>query len=52
MIRIGISLTSNHPVVKDLRQAARYMIERAAAVHRAGLASLFIGDQHTSPTPT
>src|SRR5437763_9923618 len=27
------------------------MIERAAAAHRAGLASLFIGDQHASPTP-
>jgi alkanesulfonate monooxygenase SsuD/methylene tetrahydromethanopterin reductase-like flavin-dependent oxidoreductase (luciferase family) len=27
------------------------MIERAAAAHRAGLASLFVGDQHVSPTP-
>jgi alkanesulfonate monooxygenase SsuD/methylene tetrahydromethanopterin reductase-like flavin-dependent oxidoreductase (luciferase family) len=27
------------------------MIERTAAAHRAGLASLFIGDQHASPTP-
>lgn len=27
------------------------MIQRAAAAHRAGLASLFIGDQHVSPTP-
>src|SRR5437763_13427263 len=27
------------------------MIERAAAAHRAGLASLFLGDQHASPTP-
>jgi len=27
------------------------MIERAAAANRAGLASLFIGDQHISPTP-
>ena len=27
------------------------MIERTAAAHRAGLASLFIGDQHVSPTP-
>jgi len=27
------------------------MIERAAAAHRAGLDSLFIGDQHVSPTP-
>ena len=27
------------------------MIERAAAAHRAALASLFVGDQHVSPTP-
>jgi alkanesulfonate monooxygenase SsuD/methylene tetrahydromethanopterin reductase-like flavin-dependent oxidoreductase (luciferase family) len=27
------------------------MIERAAAAHRAGLDSLFVGDQHVSPTP-
>jgi len=50
-MRIGISLTSNHPDVKDPRQGARWMIERTAAAHRAGLASLFIGDQHASPTP-
>jgi alkanesulfonate monooxygenase SsuD/methylene tetrahydromethanopterin reductase-like flavin-dependent oxidoreductase (luciferase family) len=50
-MRVGISLTSNHPDVKDARQGARWMIERAAAAHRAGLDSLFIGDQHVSPTP-
>jgi alkanesulfonate monooxygenase SsuD/methylene tetrahydromethanopterin reductase-like flavin-dependent oxidoreductase (luciferase family) len=50
-MRIGISLTSNHPDVKDARQGARWMVERAAAAERAGLASLFIGDQHVSPTP-
>jgi alkanesulfonate monooxygenase SsuD/methylene tetrahydromethanopterin reductase-like flavin-dependent oxidoreductase (luciferase family) len=27
------------------------MIERAAAAHRAALDSLFVGDQHVSPTP-
>ena len=27
------------------------MIERAAAAHSAGLDSLFVGDQHVSPTP-
>jgi len=37
--------------VKDPRQGARWMIERTAAARRAGLASLFIGDQHVSPTP-
>ncbi len=50
-MRIGVSLTSNHPDVKDPREGARWMIERAAAARHAGLTSLFIGDQHMSPTP-
>jgi alkanesulfonate monooxygenase SsuD/methylene tetrahydromethanopterin reductase-like flavin-dependent oxidoreductase (luciferase family) len=50
-MRVGISLTSNYPDVKDPRQGARWMIERTAAAHRAGLDSLFVGDQHVSPTP-
>src|SRR5205085_2838593 len=50
-MRVGISLTSNHPDVKDPRQGARWMIERAAAAHRSELDSLFVGDQHVSPTP-
>ena len=50
-MRVGISLTSNHPDAKDPRHGACWMIERAAAAHRAGLDSLFIGDQHVSPTP-
>jgi hypothetical protein len=50
-MRIGISMTSNHPDAKDPRQGARWMIERAAAARRAGLDSLFVGDQHVSPTP-
>ena len=50
-MKIGISLTSNHPNAKDPRDGARWMIERTAAARRAGLASLFIGDQHVSPTP-
>ena len=50
-MRIGISLTSNHPDATDPRQGARWMIERTAAAHRAALDSLFIGDQHVSPTP-
>jgi alkanesulfonate monooxygenase SsuD/methylene tetrahydromethanopterin reductase-like flavin-dependent oxidoreductase (luciferase family) len=48
-MKVGISLTSNHPNTKDPRQGARWMIERAAAAHSAGLDSLFIGDQHVSP---
>jgi alkanesulfonate monooxygenase SsuD/methylene tetrahydromethanopterin reductase-like flavin-dependent oxidoreductase (luciferase family) len=50
-MKVGISLTSNHPDAKDPRQGARWMIERTAAAHRAGLDSLFIGDHHVSPTP-
>jgi alkanesulfonate monooxygenase SsuD/methylene tetrahydromethanopterin reductase-like flavin-dependent oxidoreductase (luciferase family) len=50
-MRVGISLTSNHPDIKDPRQGARWMIERAAAARRAALDSLFVGDQHVSPTP-
>jgi alkanesulfonate monooxygenase SsuD/methylene tetrahydromethanopterin reductase-like flavin-dependent oxidoreductase (luciferase family) len=50
-MRIGVSLTSNHPDVTDPREGARWMIERAAAARSSGLASLFIGDQHVSPTP-
>ena len=50
-MRVGISLTSNYPDVKDPRQGARRMIERCAAARRAALDSLFVGDQHVSPTP-
>ncbi len=50
-MRVGISLTSNYPDATDPRHGARSMIERAAAARRAGLASLFVGDQHVSPTP-
>jgi alkanesulfonate monooxygenase SsuD/methylene tetrahydromethanopterin reductase-like flavin-dependent oxidoreductase (luciferase family) len=50
-MRVGISLTTNYPEVKDPRLGARRIIERAAAAHRAGLDSLFVGDQHASPTP-
>jgi alkanesulfonate monooxygenase SsuD/methylene tetrahydromethanopterin reductase-like flavin-dependent oxidoreductase (luciferase family) len=50
-MRVGISLASNYPDVKDPRQGARWMIERAAAAHQARLDSLFVGDQHVSPTP-
>src|SRR5437763_11525239 len=50
-MRIGISLTSHYPGVTDPRQGARWIIERAAAARRAALDSLFVGDQHASPTP-
>jgi alkanesulfonate monooxygenase SsuD/methylene tetrahydromethanopterin reductase-like flavin-dependent oxidoreductase (luciferase family) len=50
-MRVGISLTSKYPDVKDPREGARWMIERVAAARRAALDSLFVGDQHVSPTP-
>jgi alkanesulfonate monooxygenase SsuD/methylene tetrahydromethanopterin reductase-like flavin-dependent oxidoreductase (luciferase family) len=50
-MKVGISLTSNHPDAKDPRQGARWMIERTEVAHRAGLDTLFIGDQHVSPAP-
>ena len=34
-MRVGISPTSNYPDVKDPRQGARWMIERAAAARHA-----------------
>src|SRR5215475_15908306 len=49
-MRLGISLTSSH-TVNDPREGARWMIERAAAAHRADLDSLFVGDHHATPTP-
>jgi len=50
-MKVGISLTTNYPDAKDPRQGARWIIERAAAARRAALDSLFVGDQHASPTP-
>ena len=47
-MNLGISLTSSH-TVKDPREGARWMIERAAAAQRAGLDSLFVGDHHATP---
>ncbi len=49
-MRVGISLTSRH-VGADTREAARWMIERAAAARSAGLDSLFVGDHHCTPAP-
>jgi len=49
-MRIGISLTSRH-AVKDLRERARWMIERARAAREAALDSLFLGDHHATAVP-
>jgi alkanesulfonate monooxygenase SsuD/methylene tetrahydromethanopterin reductase-like flavin-dependent oxidoreductase (luciferase family) len=50
MIRIGVSLRSAYGV-SDPRTGARWMIERAAAAHAAGLDSLFVGDHHVTGGP-
>jgi alkanesulfonate monooxygenase SsuD/methylene tetrahydromethanopterin reductase-like flavin-dependent oxidoreductase (luciferase family) len=49
-MRIGISLQSAH-AVRDVREGARWMIERARAAEEAGLDSLFVGDHHATPAP-
>lgn len=49
-MRLGISLTSAHPIA-DVRKAAANMVERARAANEAGLDSLFIGDHHVTPLP-
>jgi alkanesulfonate monooxygenase SsuD/methylene tetrahydromethanopterin reductase-like flavin-dependent oxidoreductase (luciferase family) len=49
-MRIGVSLRSAYGV-KDVREGARWMIERAAAARDAGLDSLFVGDHHVTGAP-
>jgi len=49
-MRIGVSEASARKV-RDPRQGARWMVERAAAARRAELDSLFVGDHHATPAP-
>jgi len=49
-MRIGVSEASARRV-RDPRQGARWMVERAAAARGAGLDSLFVGDHHATPAP-
>jgi alkanesulfonate monooxygenase SsuD/methylene tetrahydromethanopterin reductase-like flavin-dependent oxidoreductase (luciferase family) len=49
-MRVGVSEASARKV-RDPRQGARWMVERAAAARRAGLDSLFVGDHHATPAP-
>jgi alkanesulfonate monooxygenase SsuD/methylene tetrahydromethanopterin reductase-like flavin-dependent oxidoreductase (luciferase family) len=50
-LRIGISLASAQPGASYV-EAPRFVIERARAARRAGLASLTLGDHHsTAPVP-
>jgi alkanesulfonate monooxygenase SsuD/methylene tetrahydromethanopterin reductase-like flavin-dependent oxidoreductase (luciferase family) len=46
-VRIGVSVRSTY-ALEDPRVGARWMVERAAAAHRAGLDSLFVGDHHAT----
>jgi len=49
-MRIGISIASRYDV-DDVRDGARWMIERAHAAATAELDSLFVGDHHVTDTP-
>lgn len=49
-MNIGTSLRSGYGPM-DVREGARFMIERARAAADAGLDSLFIGDHHAVPVP-
>jgi alkanesulfonate monooxygenase SsuD/methylene tetrahydromethanopterin reductase-like flavin-dependent oxidoreductase (luciferase family) len=49
-MRIGISLTSSY-TAKDVRDGARWMLERTKVAAQAGLDSLFVGDHHATLTP-
>src|SRR5690606_8061723 len=46
-MRIGISVSSSYRV-DDVRDGARWMVERAAAARDADLDSLFVGDHHVT----
>jgi alkanesulfonate monooxygenase SsuD/methylene tetrahydromethanopterin reductase-like flavin-dependent oxidoreductase (luciferase family) len=46
-MRVGISLTSGRRA-GDPREGARWMVERTRAARDAGLASLFVGDHHST----
>jgi alkanesulfonate monooxygenase SsuD/methylene tetrahydromethanopterin reductase-like flavin-dependent oxidoreductase (luciferase family) len=49
-MQIGLSTTSLH-AVKDVREGARWMIERTRAANAAGVDMLFFGDHHSVPAP-
>lgn len=46
-MEIGVSLRSGYAVA-DVRQGARWMVERTRAARDAGLDSLFLGDHHVA----
>jgi alkanesulfonate monooxygenase SsuD/methylene tetrahydromethanopterin reductase-like flavin-dependent oxidoreductase (luciferase family) len=49
-MRISASLRTAF-VVGDVREGARWVVERAAAAEAAGLDGLYVGDHHVTPVP-
>jgi alkanesulfonate monooxygenase SsuD/methylene tetrahydromethanopterin reductase-like flavin-dependent oxidoreductase (luciferase family) len=49
-VRLGVSLRTAF-LVEDVRQGARWIVERAAASRDAGLDCLLVGDHHATPVP-
>jgi alkanesulfonate monooxygenase SsuD/methylene tetrahydromethanopterin reductase-like flavin-dependent oxidoreductase (luciferase family) len=49
-MRLGVSLRTAY-ITADVREVARWLIERTMAARDAGLDSLFVGDHHVVPVP-
>jgi len=49
-MRLGLSVRTSF-FTDDVRQGARFVIERVVAAREAGLDSLFVGDHHATPVP-
>ena len=49
-MKIGISTASRYDV-DNVRDGARWMIERAKAASEAELDSVFVGNHHVTPKP-
>lgn len=49
-MRVGASLRTAY-APRDVREGARWIVERARAAADAGLDSLFVGDHHNVPVP-
>src|SRR5262245_39521713 len=48
-VKIGVSLTTAHPLEAPAREVSPQLVERARAIRAAGLDSLFVGDHHATP---
>jgi alkanesulfonate monooxygenase SsuD/methylene tetrahydromethanopterin reductase-like flavin-dependent oxidoreductase (luciferase family) len=49
-MRVGVSLRTGY-AVRDPREGARWIVQRARAAREAGLDSLFVGDHHNTGGP-